>query len=94
MRIKGIVVEEPREGRFYLLRRSPEQGSDSYHLSDTPGRTNQSHAEVHEGWLGSTNNVAWFAEEAVEVSRGEGGRWKFKRISAAELVTAEEAEEV
>ncbi|MFA6094165.1 MAG: hypothetical protein WC986_14600 [Elusimicrobiota bacterium] len=93
MRINGIVVQDPNPGRYYLLRREPEQGSPSYHLRDEPGRTNQSHAERHSGWLGSTNNVSWFAEEAIELHE-VNGRWQYKRLPASELVESEEAEEV
>jgi hypothetical protein len=96
MRIKGTVVENPTEGRFYLLRRSPTlRGDDSYHLSETPGRTNQSHEEEHEGWLGTTNDVAWYAEQAIEVKQNPTtGRWSYRLFPAEQLDEEDEAEEI
>jgi hypothetical protein len=93
MRIKGIVVEDPRPGKFYLLHRAPENGSDSYHLRDAPGRTNDSHKEKFFGWLGTTNNIAWYADEAIELTKDGHGRWQYRRFKAAELVASEEARE-
>lgn len=96
MRIKGIVVEDVRPGRYYLLRREPLHGSPSYHLSETPGRTNQSHKERDSGWLGTTNDVCWTACEGIEVQAPvePGGRWRYRLIPAAEVRADEEAEQV
>lgn len=83
---KGITIEECgdstlydgeitlKPGTYYLLLRSPQQGDDSYHLRREPGRTNSSHETRLHGWLGTTNNVAWYAEGCVRVN--EDGRIK------------------
>jgi hypothetical protein len=94
MRINGIVVQDARVGRFYLLRREPLRGSPSYILSETPGHTNQSHRECFSGWLGTTNDVSWHAEGAVEVSQSDTGKWRVRLFNASELVESEEAERV
>lgn len=93
MRIEGLTVDRPREGKFYLLLRCPEGGDASWVLSESPGRTNSSHQERFSGWLGTTNGISWHAHEAIEVSH-DGEKWRYRRFQAEQLVAEEEAEEV
>ena len=92
MRINGITVHgEIYPGQFFLVRVVNENngGAESMHLYEHPARTNQSHEECIDGWLGTTNNVARYAEGAVEVSGdiGKNGRdaYRVKRINAEAL---------
>jgi hypothetical protein len=95
VRINGVIVSNPEKGSFYLLRRSPVRGDDSYILSRTPGRTNKSHEEMHSGWLGTTNDVAFYAEEAIEMDCDiSETQWSYRRFPASELAEKEEASEM
>ena len=93
IRFKGIEIEEPRAGRFYLVR--VVRGSrETYQLYDEPGRFNMSHAECTKGWLGETNNVSRYAEGAVELTEIAGKKWKLRKIDAAVIMRGEEVEVV
>jgi exonuclease VII small subunit len=95
MRVSGLFVQNPKAGRFYLLRRVPEHGNPTYMLSSSPGRTSTTHAELAEGLLSTKDGVAWYAEQAVEVFfNGEPHHppfWSYRRILASELARLDEA---
>jgi hypothetical protein len=58
----------PKDGeRRYLIEVKPVGGSVVYILSKYPGRTNSSHAERLDGWLGQTDNVNRDARGYYEV---------------------------
>lgn len=89
MRIGGVQVFEPMggyEGDWFLIKVCPERGDDHYILSHEPGRTNQSHEERTDGWLGTTDNVARYAEGAIRVTVDKVGRRRVSRIDAEKLI--------
>jgi hypothetical protein len=65
-------------GRYYLILVSPERGEDHYQLRTEPGRTNMSHEPRLHGWLGTTNNVARYAEGCVEVYKNKAGHMRVR----------------
>jgi hypothetical protein len=44
-------------------------GATSYHLSDTPAHTNQSHEPRLAGWCGTTNDIATYAVGLAKVTK-------------------------
>ncbi len=80
---------EPHEGAYYLLRRVPEQGSPRYVLRTEPGRKNMSNAICTDGWLGTTNNVAWYADGAVRVRASRITPIPVEQIERSEELAAE-----
>jgi len=96
MRIGRIEVqdenlgEDIQEGKFFLIRivYNDRGGREMYHLCAQPGRTNQSHEQRLNGWLGETNNVSRYAEGAVEVYANARGELRVRRTDAQALLDA------
>jgi hypothetical protein len=96
MTYKGIEVDliddetgrELEPGRYYLILSSPtmiRSGGDSYYLSRRPGRTNMSHEPKVHGWLGTTNDIAAYAQGAVELYQNKGGHLRLRKIEPASV---------
>ena len=93
MRYKGLrivgdnVTGDVEPGVYALVRRSPQSGEwgqppeDTYILSATYGKTNQSREPRKRGWLGTTNNVSLHATGCVEVRRGPKGRLGIRKLA-------------
>lgn len=67
----------------YLVRLEDlNRGTTSYRVSAEPGRTNMSHEPRESGWLGTTNDVAAYAEGKCVLTAwvGEEGRVRFRRV--------------
>ena len=93
MRIRGIEVQDDvdddiRPGKYFLIRvvYNNQNGREVYRLAAEPGRTNQSHEQRLEGWLGETNNVSRHAEGAVEMYRDKDGRMRYRKADAQALL--------
>lgn len=70
----------------YLTRRVDlNNNTTSYHVSRAPGRTNMTHEQREDGWLGTTNNVAVYAEGRVILTAwvGDEGKVRFRRPTRA-----------
>jgi hypothetical protein len=96
MTYKGIEVDLTDEetgsdlepGRYYLILSSPTMvrgGADRYCLARRPGCTNMSHEPKVSGWLGTTNDVAEYAQGAVELYRNAGGHLRLRKIDPASM---------
>lgn len=95
-RIKGIPCPDAGHlrGDYFLLLRSHTLRDDEYYvLSENPGLTNMSREERLSGWLGTTNDVALYAEGAVRVYEDKLGRVRIKKIDPQEVLDSAEAYE-
>jgi hypothetical protein len=89
-RYKGIPIHiEDGPGLYYLIRVCPEQGAERYELRSEPGRTNMGGKIRYEGWLGTTNGVARYAEGAVHLYIKDG-KPRIKAIPIEDIIESEE----
>lgn len=68
----------------YLTRRvNTLTGKTTYHVHANPGTTNLSREPRESGWLGTTNDVASYAEGKVVLTAwvGDEGRVRFRRLN-------------
>lgn len=69
----------------YLVRLEDlNKGTTSYRVGSEPPRTNMSHAPLDFGWLGTTNNIAAYAEGKCILTGwvGDEGRVRFRRVKS------------
>lgn len=73
----------------FIVRHAKEGGSEWRSLDERPAHTNQSHEPRLEGWCGTTNNVAVYADGVGVIDEyRDNGRIKVRQLGGEALAAA------